>query len=62
MFGCVRVVWNDALAICKQSEKLPSNNDLQVMGTTEYLIGTENCLTLTPTPVKVSIRTTIEVA
>ena len=22
MFGCVRVVWNDALAICKQSEKL----------------------------------------
>lgn len=29
MFGCVRVVWNDALAICKQSEKLPSSNDLQ---------------------------------
>jgi putative transposase len=25
VFGCVRVVWNDALAICKQSEKLPSN-------------------------------------
>lgn len=25
LFGCVRVVWNDALAICKQSEKLPSN-------------------------------------
>ncbi|NJL62898.1 MAG: IS200/IS605 family element transposase accessory protein TnpB [Methylacidiphilales bacterium] len=23
LFGCVRVVWNDALAICKQSEKLP---------------------------------------
>jgi putative transposase len=29
LFGCVRVVWNDALAICKQSEKLPSNSDLQ---------------------------------
>ena len=29
LFGCVRVVWNDALAICKRSEKLPSNNDLQ---------------------------------
>jgi putative transposase len=29
LFGCVRVVWNDALAICKQVEKLPSNNDLQ---------------------------------
>ncbi len=29
LFGCVRVVWNDALAICKQSEKLRGNNDLQ---------------------------------
>jgi len=29
LFGCVRVVWNDALAICKQSEKLPQNGDLQ---------------------------------
>jgi len=29
LFGCVRVVWNDALAICKNSEKLPKNGDLQ---------------------------------
>jgi putative transposase len=29
VFGCVRVVWNDALALCKQSEKLPSNTDIQ---------------------------------
>jgi putative transposase len=29
LFGCVRVVWNDALFFCKQSEKLLSNNDLQ---------------------------------
>lgn len=29
VFGCVRVVWNDALALCKQSEKLPANGDLQ---------------------------------
>ncbi|MBD2200592.1 MULTISPECIES: RNA-guided endonuclease InsQ/TnpB family protein [Calothrix] len=29
LFGCVRVVWNDALAICKQSEKLPKNSELQ---------------------------------
>ncbi|MGB3695658.1 MAG: RNA-guided endonuclease TnpB family protein [Spirulinaceae cyanobacterium] len=29
LFGCVRVVWNDALAVCKQSEKLPKNGDLQ---------------------------------
>jgi len=35
LFGCVRVVWNDALAICKQSEKLPSNNDLQKMVITQ---------------------------
>lgn len=29
VFGCCRVVWNDALALCKQSEKLPSSTDLQ---------------------------------
>jgi putative transposase len=28
LFGCVRVVWNDALAACKGSEKLPSYNQL----------------------------------
>ena len=31
LFGCVRVVWNDALAFCKQSEKLPGFNQLSVM-------------------------------
>ncbi len=35
LFGCVRVVWNDALAICQQSEKLPSNNDLQKLVITQ---------------------------
>ncbi len=29
LFGCTRVVWNDALFLCKRSEKLPSNSDLQ---------------------------------
>ncbi len=29
LFGCVRVVWNDALRLCKQSTKLPSTTDLQ---------------------------------
>lgn len=29
LFGCVRVVWNDALALCRQSDKLPKNADLQ---------------------------------
>jgi putative transposase len=35
LFGCVRVVWNDALAICKKVEKLPSNNDLQKLVITQ---------------------------
>ncbi len=35
LFGCVRVVWNDALALCKQSEKLPKNGDLQKTVITE---------------------------
>lgn len=35
LFGCVRVVWNDALALCKQSEKLPSNGDLQKLMITQ---------------------------
>jgi len=29
LFGCVRVVWNDALALCRQSQKLPKNSELQ---------------------------------
>ena len=29
LFGCARVVWNDALALCKQSEKKPSSAELQ---------------------------------
>lgn len=28
-FGCARVVWNDALSLCKQSETLPKNSELQ---------------------------------
>lgn len=29
LFGCVRVVFNDALLVCKSSEKLPKNSELQ---------------------------------
>jgi putative transposase len=29
LFGCVRVVWNDALALCKQSDKKLKSTDLQ---------------------------------
>lgn len=35
VFGCCRVVYNDALALCKQSEKLLSNSDLQKICITE---------------------------
>lgn len=28
LFGCVRVVWNDALALCRSAEKLPSYGQL----------------------------------
>lgn len=35
LFGCVRVAWNDALAICKQSEKLPKNSELQKLVITQ---------------------------
>ena len=29
LFGCVRTVYNDSLALCKRSEKLPKNSELQ---------------------------------
>ena len=31
MFGCVRVVWNDPLALCKSSDKLPNYNQLSAL-------------------------------
>jgi putative transposase len=31
LFGCVRVVWNDALFLCKTSENLPSYNQLSAL-------------------------------
>jgi putative transposase len=31
LFGCVRVVWNDALALCKSSDKLPNYNQLSAL-------------------------------
>jgi putative transposase len=35
VFGCVRVVFNDALAICRQAEKVPSVNELQKLVITQ---------------------------
>jgi putative transposase len=31
LFGCVRVVWNDALTLCKVTEKLPNYNQLSAL-------------------------------
>ncbi|MCW6035800.1 helix-turn-helix domain-containing protein, partial [Spirulina subsalsa FACHB-351] len=31
LFGCVRVVWNDALALCKASGKAISFNQLSAL-------------------------------
>jgi putative transposase len=31
LFGCVRVVWNDGLALCKQSEKYPGFSKLSAL-------------------------------
>ena len=35
LFGCCRVVWNDALAICKQTEKKPKSAELQKLVITQ---------------------------
>ncbi len=35
MFGCVRVVWNDALALCKQLGKKPKSSELQKLVITQ---------------------------
>ena len=37
LFGCIRVVWNDALAICKKEEKKPSFNKLSSLLTESKL-------------------------
>ena len=35
LFGCVRVVWNDALALCKKSQKKPKSAELQKLVITQ---------------------------
>jgi putative transposase len=41
LFGCVRVVWNDALALCKQSQKKPKSAELQKVVITQAKQTTE---------------------
>ncbi|NWF60999.1 MAG: transposase [Fischerella sp.] len=57
LFGCVRVVWNDALAICKQSEKLPKNSDLQKLVITQAkkTVGREWLATVSNIPLQQSV-------
>lgn len=43
LFGCVRVVWNDALVLCKASSKLPSNGDLQKLSIAQAKKTEERC-------------------
>jgi len=35
LFGCVRVVWNDALALCRQSKTQPKSGQLQKLVITQ---------------------------
>jgi putative transposase len=41
LFGCCRVVWNDALAICKKSDKKPTSAELQQLVITQAKKTTE---------------------
>jgi putative transposase len=41
LFGCVRVVWNDALALCKQSDTKPKSAELQKVVITQAKQTTE---------------------
>jgi putative transposase len=41
LFGCVRVVWNDALALCKKSDKKPKSAEIQKVVITQAKQTTE---------------------
>jgi putative transposase len=44
LFGCVRVVWNDALDICKRAEKKLRSGDLQKNKQSAWLSEVSNIL------------------
>jgi putative transposase len=57
LFGCIRVVWNDALAICKGSEKLPSYNQLSSLLTQSKQTEERTWLTeVSAVPLQQSVR------
>lgn len=57
LFGCVRIVWNDALAFCKQSEKLPGYNNLSSLLTQAKKTDTRKWLAdVSAVPLQQSLR------
>ncbi len=57
LFGCVRVVWNDALAFCKSNEKLPDYNKLSAMLTLSKKTDTRQWLKdVSSVPLQQSLR------
>ncbi len=57
LFGCVRVVWNDALAFCKQSVKFPGFNKLSALLTqTKKTVEREWLKDVSSVPLQQSLR------
>lgn len=57
LFGCVRVVWNDALALCKQSDKLPGYSKLSNALTQSKKTESRNWLSdVSSVPLQQSVR------
>ena len=57
LFGCVRVVWNDALATCQGSDKLPSYNQLSSLLTQSKQTEEREWLTeVSAVPLQQSVR------
>ena len=57
LFGCVRVVWNDALALCKQSDKLPGYRKLSSALTQSKKTAMRNWLSdVSSVPLQQSVR------
>jgi putative transposase len=57
VFGCVRVVWNDALALCKQSENYPGLNKLcALLSQTKKTDGRQWLKDVSSVPLQQSLR------
>jgi putative transposase len=56
LFGCVRVVGNDALALCKAAEKLPNYNQLSALLTSAKKTEERAWLNESSVPLQQSLR------